>query len=225
MTVLWYARAAMRSRLLVLALPALVVAVVAACTGDDPEVDPIVRGKLGGPCYETNECDAGLECVRDQCAPREAGAGDAGGGDAGTDATVPGDAGDAGDAADGQACGARDMNPCGCASGQDCCFSRGDGGTTCEPGGNAQCAVIDQIACVTSSQCAAGGTCCFKGTFARTGECSSASLKDIQCNAGPCGPGETVACLTDDDCDSFNAGVCVSVELDVIGRTIGLCVK
>lgn len=159
--------------------------------------------------------------------------------DAGSDGVSPTNgAGDGGSGSGGDACATPiDTTPCGCGAGQSCC-SFTDGGTGCYPIGNGPAECISgpdaYISCVSRSSCAPDSVCCAIGTLGgKTGEACGRRLShfDTACSpadsgtgADPCA-GKPVLCSKQSDCEDVGAGRCEPAVMEVLGRTMGVCVK
>lgn len=155
--------------------------------------------------------------------------------DGGSDATATNDASDGGSGGD--ACATPiDTTPCGCGAGQSCC-SFTDGGTGCYPIGNGPAECISgpdaYISCVSRSSCAPDSVCCAVGTLRGTGAACGRQLShfDTACSpadagtgADPCA-GKPVLCSKQSDCEDVGAGRCEPAVMEVLGRTMGVCVK
>lgn len=184
----------------------------AACTGDDP----VLSG--------TGTDDAN---VREDAATGSDAARDAGPGSESAVATSDGGGGDA-------CAAAVDTTPCGCAAGQSCC-SFTDGGTGCYPIGNGPAECISgpdaYIGCVGRGTCAPDSVCCAIGTVGGAACSRRLSHFDTACSpldagagTSPCG-GKPVLCTRESDCEDIGAGHCEPAVMDVLGRTMGVCVK
>ena len=193
---------------------AAALALVMACTGDDPTAFTI-----------ESEKDSGTST-----APPSDGAVSSDGGTSIDDAgTQPGN--------DSGACGTRDTTPCGCGSAKSCCAQE-DGGTVCQPRGNEDpllgCTATNTLSCV--GNCGGGQACCFHGVVTAGESCPKrATLFDSQCVSFDPGDPENactdttngnrhhVMCQVNADCALYDAGTCHSALMDTIGRVVGIC--
>jgi len=184
---------------------------IVACTGEDAVIT-----NLG-----TDDANVRADGSADDSAATDAGS------------TTDGGAGVADGGGD--ACSAAiDTTPCGCAAGQSCC-SFTDGGTGCYPIGNGPAECISgpdaYISCVSRSGCAPDSVCCAIGTLGGNACSRRLSHFDTACSPADAGPGgalcagKPVLCARQSDCEDIGAGRCEPAVMDVLGRTMGVCVK
>lgn len=167
------------------------------------------------------------------------GSGDAVASDSSTgDARTEGDGADSSsttDAPAGDACfGPLDTTPCGCPGASSCC-SFTDGGSGCYPVGNGPPECISgpdaYIACVGRSSCPPDSLCCAIGTLSGDTCPRRLSHFDTACDpidAGSGGPlcaGKTILCSKQSDCEELDAGRCEPAVMEILARTMGVCVK
>ena len=121
--------------------------------------------------------------------------------DAGSDGVSPTNgAGDGGSGSGGDACATPiDTTPCGCGAGQSCCSFTDAIGTL---GGKT-------------------GEACGRRLSHFDTACSPA---DSGTGADPCA-GKPVLCSKQSDCEDVGAGRCEPAVMEVLGRTMGVCVK
>jgi hypothetical protein len=186
----------------------VVVALVMACTGDDPLVVSSADGGAAGN-------DGGVE---------------------GASADGPSTDTGATDGATSDACtGTIGKTRCGCAKPSDVCCPHGDGGFDCVDPDDAssRCADTEVIRCAGTRTCPPSNYCCFNGTLIKKETCPvQLSQFDTECvekDGGPdnclgTGP-KAIICDQQADCDALDAGTCVLAKMEDLDFKFGACVK
>lgn len=187
---------------------------IVACTGDEAVI----------PNFGTDDANVRADASDDGAAL-----------DGGSDATATNDASHGGNGGD--ACATPvDTTPCGCGAGKSCC-SFTDGGTGCYPIGNGPAECISgpdaYISCVSRSSCAPDSVCCAIGMLGGSGAACGRRLShfDTACSPADSGTGgdpcagKPILCSKQSDCEDLGAGRCEPAVMEVLGRTMGVCVK
>lgn len=181
---------------------------IVACTGDEAVIPPTTNDGGGG----------------------EGGAVDAPAGDSPSNL----DGGEGGTTTADACTGTLDTTPCGCAGVSSCC-SFTDGGIGCYPAGNGPPECISgpeaYIACVGKANCPPDGLCCAIGTLNGTTCPRRLSHFDTACSPIDAGTGaalcdgKPILCSKQSDCEDYDAGRCEPATMEILGRTMGVCVK
>lgn len=185
------------------------VGLIAACTGDEPVVPGGADSGGAGNEASTSDSSTGGDGASDSATTTDAPAGDA-------------------------CTGTLDTTPCGCPGASSCCAFT-DGGSACYPAGNGPAECISgpeaYIACVGKGNCPADGLCCAIGTVSGTTCPRRLSLFDTACSPIDAGngaalcDGHPILCSKQSDCEDFDAGRCEPATMEIVGRTMGVCVK